>query len=155
MPASCQDTLKKACQSTRPIGTHISYSLPFLLGKGLEGKQYPHLEAIQSMQASLLGYCVSEGRIRCGNKMPNNYSAAKKHRKFISLLQAILFVNGSSHESRKLSHNQLVVFRATSASERRKEIMEESCSCSRKHSPKGGSLPWVEHITASTSGKKV
>lgn len=52
---------------------------------------------------------MSEGRIRCGNKVPNNYSAAKKHRKFISLLQAILFVDGSSHKSRKVSHNQLVV----------------------------------------------
>ena len=55
-PAPCQGTLKRDCQSTCPTGTHISYSQPFLLGKGLEGKQHdPHVEAIQSTQASLLG----------------------------------------------------------------------------------------------------
>lgn len=138
LPASCQDTLKRACQSAHPIGIHISYSLPFLLGKRFGRKTVPTSRS-HPIHASFFIRLLCEGRIRCGNKMPNNYSVAKKHKKFISLLQAILFMDGSSHESRKFSHNQLMVFRATSASERGREIAEESCSRSCKHSPNGGS----------------
>lgn len=41
LPAACQDTQKRSCQSTRPMGIHISYSLPFLLGKRFGGKIVP------------------------------------------------------------------------------------------------------------------
>lgn len=149
LPAPCQDTRKRACQSTCPYRhTHFLQSALSFREK-VWRENSTHIQK-PSNPCKLLYSATT----RYGNKMPNNYSVAKKHKKFISLLQAILFMDGSSHESRKLSHNQLVVFRVTSASERGKEVMEESCTCSCKHSPKGGSLPWVEHITARASGEK-
>lgn len=64
LPAPCQDTQKRACQLTHPIGTHISYSLTFLLEKKFGGKRVPTSRS-HLIQASFFIWLLPDMVTRC------------------------------------------------------------------------------------------
>lgn len=156
-----RQTLKRACQSTCPTGTHISYSEPFFLRERPGGKQdYPHLEVFQSPQASLWGYWMRKGRIRCGDKMPNSQFSGLRNVNVHFTIQLptsqcmTLLTSHSGRAAQPSSVRGVQSHFSLDTSGKRNEIIEESCACSWKHPPERGSLPWLEHLTASAFGKQ-